>query len=952
MHIRKNRFIQSVILVFSILFSAASGHARPCAIGFLVGDSDAWSCAQAFKNLDIPQVELAVFTPEDIRHPEIRDFVKRMDLAVVDIMQRQPAEWLLANRFDVKPGTKMYAVRTSSHTRDYLDAGFIMDSTVRRYFKLTSSENLKNLVLFLSHRDLHKETRFESPFVPPENALYHPDAPKLFAGLDEYVNWYRKTGHYQNGRLWNLNIAFPSSVVEAHRAPLDALIRALENEGIHTVTWLQTLKNCDKTLDRLISSTHLKGRLGSVTGLGLKFSAMLSSNLIEVLKKADVPVFNPQIIFFSTGKEWLASSGGISPMGIAFQFCVPELSGLIEPSVIGFKERVETDSRNINAYQYEPMPPLLDKLARRVARWHRLKQMPDTDKKIVLMYCNHGAGKQNIGASYLNVFRSIQQILDRIQPEGCRVDGGITEEQIKDLLIKSGRNIGAWAPDELDQLVHDGNVVTVSMEAYRQWLSETDPVFQARLEKDWGRPEDSTIMIKDGRFIIPCISLGNLILVPQPSRGWSDDPEKLYHSTTLYPHHQYVAFYLWLQKKFNPDVMISLGTHGTHEWLPGKQAGLSYFCPPEVLIGDISNLYPYIVDDVGEGIQAKRRGRGVIIDHAVPPLKKGGLYEEYSKLAALISEHEASPSELVREARFERIRKMVAELGLDKELSIAAVDEESIEKVEHYLIELKTEMIPYGLHTFGVSPAGEGLSETAAAIAAQGKKSKEYYETRVKACGPSEIESLMRGLRGGYIPPASGNDPIRNPESLHTGKNFYAFDPEKVPSKEAWVNGKKAAEELIDHYMQQHDGKFPEQIGVILWATETIRDEGIGAATALSLLGMQPVWDHRDKISGMTPIPGDILKRPRIDVLLQMSGLFRDTFPSVALKLDGAVKQAAVLDDVKNFVRNHTTQLYDLRIFIGRMGNPHERDISGKFEKSGCRRQNHVIQPVRHHGQR
>ncbi len=548
-------------------------------------------------------------------------------------------------------------------------------------------------------------------------------------------------------------------------------------------------------------------------------------------------------------------------------------------------------------------------MARRASRWHRLKQMANRDKKVVMIYYNHGGGKQNIGASYLNVFRSIQQIMQRMRQEGYAVDGDLTEAQIKDLLLKSGRNIGAWAPDELNRLVREGNVAKVSIAEYKQWLTEIDPDFRDKVEKDWGPAEDSNIMTKDGAFIIPCVRLGNLILAPQPSRGWSDDPEKLYHSTVLYPHHQYVAFYLWLQKKINPDAMISLGTHGTHEWLPGKQAGLSAACPPEVLIGDIPNLYPYIVDDVGEGIQAKRRGRGVIIDHATPPFKQGGLYEEYSKLVALISEHDSSSSPQVQETKFARIAKMAVRLGLDKDLGIETIDDNALEKIEHYLMELKTGMVPYGLHTFGISPGGQGLEETAAAIVSKGDQSKDYYEAQLAACGPSELESLMRGLRGGYIPPASGNDPIRNPESLPTGKNFYAFDPDKVPSKEAWINGKKAAEELIAAYRKSHDGKYPEQIGVILWSVETIRDEGINVATALCLLGMQPQWDHRDKIKDVTPIPGSILGRPRIDVLLQMSGLFRDTFPSVALMLDRAVKRAAVLDDVVNFVSIHSQQI-------------------------------------------
>jgi cobaltochelatase CobN len=312
------------------------------------------------------------------------------------------------------------------------------------------------------------------------------------------------------------------------------------------------------------------------------------------------------------------------------------------------------------------------------------------------------------------------------------------------------------------------------------------------------------------------------------------------------------------------------------------------------------------VDDVGEGIQAKRRGRGVVIDHATPPFKAGDAYEEYVTLRTLIGEYEIAMSEEIKTARLERIRSMVRELGLDKDLELSAVDETSLETIEHYLLELQGELIPYGLHTFGVSAAGEALSETARAMAEITDGDAAAYSGKISACGPSEMDSLVRGLSGGYISPASGNDPIRNPESLPTGKNFYAFDPEKVPSREAWEAGKKAAMEIIDAYGEKHDGEIPEQVGVVLWSVETIRDEGINVATALYLMGMTPVWDRQDKVTGTEPVSARELGRPRIDVLLQMSGLFRDTFPAVALMLDEAVKEAATLTDLENFIRKHS----------------------------------------------
>ncbi|MFH0995399.1 MAG: cobaltochelatase subunit CobN [Pseudomonadota bacterium] len=898
------------LVVLTLFMTATCALAGPRRLGFFVGDVDAYTCAQALEAVeDAKGIEIRIFTDNVMNTPATTEFLRLMDVAVVDIMPPQPAGWLLENRSVLKPGVRIYAVRSSSHNQDFLNAGFIMDEKVRTYFSYTSADNLVNLIRFLAHRDLGLAANAPPPIVPPENALYHPDAPGLFSDLKDYVQWYRESGHFKEKGLWNLSIIFPTFALDGKKAPLDALIQAYERQGINTVTWFREMKDRDKNLARLLATEPLAGGLGSITGFDFKFSSTLTGGLSTVLEKANVPIFNAQYLFFSSGEDWLKSPQGVSPADIPLQFSTPEISGLVEPTVLGVKERVLAERKDIDAFIYKPVTAHVEILARRAAKWHGLRQKSNADKKIVLVYYNHGAGKQNIGASYLNVFRSIDTIIRNLKQAGYTITGELTEEKVKDLLLKSGRNIGSWAPNELDQLLAEGNAAFVNMTDYRRWLAQTPPEFREAVEKDWGNPEDGKIMMKDGRFVIPCVRLGNLTLAPQPVRGWSDDLDKLYHSTVLQPHHQYTAFYFWLQNEIRPDAMISLGTHGTHEWLPGKQAGLTWKCPPEVLIGDIPSLYPYIVDDVGEGIQAKRRGRAVIIDHAVPPLKAGGVYAEYSQLAALISEFEASSSDKIRDSRLERIRTLVTKLGLDKDLELSAIHESDLEKIEHYLLTLKTEMIPYGMHTFGTSPSGEGLAETAAAMAEKGDQSVQYYQEQLMACGPSEMASLIRGLSGGYIPSAPGNDPIRNPESLPTGKNFYGFDPEKTPSREAWENGKKAAQELIDAYRKKHEGKYPEQVGVILWSVETIRDEGINTATALYLMGMTPVWDHRDKVKDVAPIPGSELNRPRIDVLLQMSGLFRDSFPTVALLLDRAVKKAATLTDLENFLSKHSKAL-------------------------------------------
>ena len=210
-------------------------------------------------------------------------------------------------------------------------------------------------------------------------------------------------------------------------------------------------------------------------------------------------------------------------------------------------------------------------------------------------------------------------------------------------------------------------------------------------------------MVKDGNFVIPMVRLGNLVLLPEPSRGWSDDPMKLYHDPTVYPHHQYIAAYLWVQHQFAADAMIHLGTHATYEWLPGKQAGLLSSDPPEIMTGHIPNIYPYIVDDVGEGIQAKRRGRGVIIDHLTPALKDVELHDELSELHDLLSQYEinAGIGGATAAEYLSQIATLLKETGIAESLEIDSFTAEDVEKVDLYLHEVDTGVIPFGLHTFG-----------------------------------------------------------------------------------------------------------------------------------------------------------------------------------------------------------------------------------------------------------
>lgn len=910
------RRLVALFLLLWLPFSLQAAPPAPLRIGFFVGDTDVAPLLAAVKGLAAPDLEVRIFTDAHTGHPDMQAFVRRMDVAVVDIMSREPAGWLLGARRTFKPGAEIYAVRSGAQVETYTRAGWKMDREVRAYVSHPSRENLQALLAFLRHRHRGLGDPPPAAVVPPPNALYHPDAPGPFARLEDYVAWYRASGRLKPGAPWNLVIIVPTFQLEGRNAPLHAVLQRFEAAGVNTVTWFREMKDRDETLERLLKTEPLASGLASITGFDFKFSTMAGGRLQQVLQGADVPVLNAQSLFFTTRRDWLARPEGFSLGEIPFQFSTPELSGLIEPTLVGAKEKEATDIPGLETFRHVAVEDRIDTFVRRALAWHRLRAKANRDKEVVVMYYNHGASKENVGASYLNVFRSLSRILETLKGDGYDVQGDTSEAAVKARILAHGLNLPGVPVEALPRLAAEGDPGRLSMECYRAWYALTPAAFRQGVERDWGAPEAATLQVHRGTFLFPRVRFGKVTLVPQPVRGWGEDPEKLYHSTVLYPHHMYNAFYAWLQTVVKPDALVSLGTHGTHEWLPGKQAGLTSECPPEVLIGDIPVLYPYVVDDVGEALQAKRRGKAVILTHATPPLRLSGLAPDLLTLAGLLSEWKAAPSEVIRVERARRIEALGRKTGLWKELELTTLDEAAAEQLQAELEQQKLQMAPHGLHTYGESGAEAWLAETAAAMArgeAPGEAPGAHrpaarHLAQLLACGPKELEGLLRGLRGGFIPPGPGNDPLRNPDSLPTGRNVFGFDPDKVPSREAWSRGQKAASELIEAHRQKH-GKPPRQVGVILWSVETLRDEGINSATALALMGVRPVFDSRDKIRDLDVIPAAELGRPRVDVLLQMSGLFRDSFPQVAQLLDRAVKLAARQPEPDNAIRLHAERI-------------------------------------------
>ncbi|MCG8632331.1 MAG: cobaltochelatase subunit CobN, partial [Desulfobacterales bacterium] len=937
-------------------------------IAFMVLDHNSYIARLALDSPDLPgklKSGIAVISPADLEQaPErFKQVLSKAKVILVDVMGRELESFVSKS---IDPASKpVYALRGSLDDASLEAAGFIFDDGVSGYYRHISLGNIKNMLRLIIHRHLDKTISYGPVKKRPQLGIYHPDAGKhttegsgVFTNIGDYLSWQEKRPGFDPQKPAAGFLFFSSFLTRGQQAPVDDTIRRLEAEGFNVFPCFGREKDIIKNF---LLNPSGRSRVDMILAFSFKFYSGLTPELARLLEQLDVPVFSAVSIYRDTLAQWRDSPVGIDAQSVAWSLAVPEISGLIEPTVLAAKEKHLLQGSGKPYYLSRLADENMDRLIPRLKNWLVLRKKPTEDKKVAIMFYNHHQGKQNIGASYLNVFRSIEQIVSALSKKGYRTGPVLTEEEIKSMILASARNVGSWAPGELNRMLDKGQVIRLPLDTYKLWFETLPQDFKEKVISQWGPPGRSFVMVKDKSFVIPAVKAGNLTILPEPARGWGDDPMKLYHDTTLYPHHQYLAVYLWLQKDFKADAMIHLGTHSTYEWTPGKQAGLSPSCSPEVLITDIPNIYPYIVDNIGEGIQAKRRGRGVMVSHLTPVLKQADVHGEYSRMAELVSEIEQAEARgsLTVEEKVKALFSLAESTGIFSDLkdSVAsdhdryhAPDEEAshnhntagqeteadladasgpleggqrekdsrkmdratAEKIHllgHYLEDIKADLVPFGMHTFGKSPDPDAVKElTGAVLEANPSVSEERLAENTAACGPNEIHSLIKGLEGRYVHPGQGNDPVRNPGALPTGRNFYGFNPGKLPTPAAWALGKKAARQIIDNHIIEHGG-FPQKVAVIVWATETLRNEGVNESTILNLVGVKPKWSKTGRVLGLEVIKGKELGRPRIDVMVNASGLYRDLFPDKMLFMDRAIRLAERQNDVENLIARHSARV-------------------------------------------
>ncbi|MCI5180752.1 MAG: cobaltochelatase subunit CobN, partial [Candidatus Electrothrix sp. AW3_4] len=643
---------------------------------------------------------------------------------------------------------------------------------------------------------------------------------------------------------------------------------------------------------------------------------------------------------------------------------LPELDGLIEPIPSAGLVEQEHEAVAGTVKQVAALEERVARSCQRISNWVRLQGMVNAEKRVAVIVYDNPPGEDNIGnAAYLDTFASLKQLFQEMAKRGYQVDG-LPEEGLHEYLLQRRLvNNARWGGEDI--ALREG--FQLNAEEYSGLLQRTVP--GAEVTAEWGPPLGE-IMTWKGRMLLPAVEFGNLLLGLQPARGVHADPDKITHDQTLPPHHQYQGFYRWLEEVWQPDCVVHVGTHGTLEFLKGKEMGMSSRCFPEALIGNVPHLYFYHVVNASEATIAKRRSLGVLINYNSPAFAAGGLYDAYESLDQLISEWmEARGLDPERAARLEeRVMDQAAELQLDAD-SPAAVQEE--------IALMKRSIIPKGLHLLGQGPdeaacldfatfflrydRGEvpslhrllaeqqgldyevllcptsapedaapvpahALEEIEAEVAAIVRHAwteevlpeTEPARTAVKAAlaaarnlgGRLETENFFLGLEGRYIEPALGGDPLRNPDVLPTGRNSYQFDPRLVPSEEACRRGMQIAENTIRHY-KELNGDYPDSTAVILWGFETTKTRGETVGQILGYLGVRVLHNSNPFHKKLEAIPLAELGRPRIDCLVQICGFFRDMYPNVMDMINRAFQLVAELPETveENHVRHNTLRL-------------------------------------------
>ncbi len=658
--------------------------------------------------------------------------------------------------------------------------------------------------------------------------------------------------------------------------PYEALADALQAHGFEVdALFVTSLK------DPAVIET-LRGRLrAEPPGIILNataFSARLDDGA-TAFDACDAPVFQVAVSL-ATEAEWRNAVRGMSPADLAMNVALPEVDGRLFAAAISFKAaEPPIASLEYALRRAYPHRENIHHAARLAAAWVALRRTPPSAKRLAFVLSDYpGKGGRTGYAVGLDTFASVKEIALRLAQEGYAL-GPIPE---------SG---------EIARGLVGERTASLDVDTYRRRLAEAPAAFAASVAAEWGEPEFDPAC-QSGAFWFAVLRLGDSVVALQPDRGRRSLRKDEYHDVALPPRHAYVAFYFWLRDAIGAHAIIHVGTHGTLEWLPGKSVALAADCAPRATLGAVPVVYPFIVNNPGEAAQAKRRTTAIALGHLTPPLIAAGAHGAVQEIEGLMDEFAEAQALDGRRAR--RLAEMILErandTGLAEEAGLGGElgPAEALKRLDAWLCDIKEMRIGDGLHVFGGAIAPERL----AVLAANSGADAAAAFSRLEQSPGAEMDALVAALAGRRVAPGPGGAPARGRiDVLPTGRNLFAVDPRAVPTRTAWELGQRGAKEFVSRYVQDH-GEWPRRVMFDLWGSAAMRTGGEDLAQAMALIGARPVWDNSsNRVSGFAIDAVAALGRPRVDVTIRISGLFRDVFPEQISLFDAAVRAVAERDE-------------------------------------------------------
>lgn len=812
----------------------------------------------------------------------------------------------------------------------------LQSAILQQYFSNPCRDNYRNLLRYVRSIATPKrlgDHDYELPKAMPSDMYYHLEAGQYFKTADELTRHLEKNGLYDPA---GERIAFVSGVtfpVENNRAHVDTLVSRLTAQGYNvyplTATGRQRAKMIMEVRPAAIVYLPM-GRLGN-------------DSLINWAYDNHIPLFMPFPLIQSR-EEWLDVN---KPMGggtLNARIVVPEIDGGMAPLCIS------TQNPSEEGYLlYTPEPERIDAFIGQFDRFMKLRTTPNAQKKVAVVYFK-SPGKDALLASGMEVVPSLYNFLKRLQTDGYDVTGlPSCVDEFKKQIMEQGSVMGSYAPSAQEHFMNECHPFWIDAKEYETWAKEVLlPESFAEVEKRYGKAPGS-LLARGDSMAMAALRYGNILVFPQPRPALGDDDFKLVHGSEVVPPHSYIAPYLYMQKAFDADAIIHFGTHGNLEFTPGKNAGLSQADWAEALIGYRPHFYFYTTGNVGESIIAKRRSHAVLVTHLTPPYVESGLRQKYS---ALIEELHCGIADQTKNTP--ALKNKIIQYGFHKDLGIDSVTGgvytvDELKKVDSFVEELANEKITGAYYVMGEPYSDSEMLTSVVAIAADqlaynrakadfekgsitktelqdftyithhylqkakkditdvlsgrripdGELSKVIeYRRLLKESAGAEIDAMANVLDGIPVRPAPGGDPVLNPNVLPMGRNMFSINAETTPGTKAWNDGVALAEQSLTDYRAKH-GEYPQKVSYTFWAGEFISSQGATLAQALRMLGVEPVRDDQGRVMDLKLTPSEELGRPRINILVQVSGQLRDIAGSRLKILTDAVALAANSTDDK-----------------------------------------------------